>query len=67
MYCSAVSWLATFTPFFTDRERREAICQHRLFFSQAEYCDNLIFSRRAALDFNQTGWWRICPQLSKRS
>jgi hypothetical protein len=25
-------------------------CQHRLFFSQAEYCDNLIFFRRAALD-----------------
>jgi hypothetical protein len=45
-----LKWLATFTPFFTDRERREGICQHRLFFSQAEYCDNLIFSRRAALD-----------------
>jgi hypothetical protein len=24
-------------------------CQHRLFFSQVEYCDNLIFRRRAAL------------------
>jgi len=45
-----LKWLATFTPFFTERERREAICQHRLFFSQAEYCDNLIFFRRAALD-----------------
>ena len=24
--------------------------EHRLFFSQIEYCDNLIFSRRAAVD-----------------
>jgi hypothetical protein len=43
-------WLATFTPFFTDRERKQAGCQHRLFFAQVEYCDNLIFCRRAALD-----------------
>jgi hypothetical protein len=28
----------------------KAGCQHRLFFSQVEYCDNLIFRRRAALD-----------------
>jgi hypothetical protein len=25
-------WLATFTPFFTERERKQAGCQHRLFF-----------------------------------
>ena len=43
-------WLAAFTPFFTDRERGQAGCQHRLFFSQVEYCDNLIFHRRAAVD-----------------
>lgn len=43
-------WLATFTPFFSDQERRECGCQHRLFFSQVEYCDNLIFRRRAAVD-----------------
>jgi hypothetical protein len=43
-------WLATFTPFFSDQERREFGCQHRLFFSQVEYCDNLIFRRRAAVD-----------------
>src|SRR5215471_15038460 len=36
-------WLARFTPFFTERERKQAGCQHRLFFSQIEYCDNLIF------------------------
>jgi hypothetical protein len=43
-------WLAAFTPFFTARERQYAGCQHRLFFSQVEYCDNLIFHRRAAVD-----------------
>jgi hypothetical protein len=43
-------WLAAFTPFFTARERRQAGCQHRLFFAQVELCDNLIFRRRAALD-----------------
>jgi hypothetical protein len=43
-------WLARLTPFFTARERQEAGCQHRLFFSQVEFCDNLIFQRRAALD-----------------
>src|SRR5262249_54412500 len=43
-------WLAHLTPFFTAREREEAGCQHRLFFSQVEFCDNLIFRRRSALD-----------------
>ncbi len=46
----AHKWLAHLTPFFTARERREAGVQHRLFFAQMEYCDNLIFKRRAALD-----------------
>src|SRR5450432_4338842 len=43
-------WLTHFTPFFTAKEREHAGCQHRLFFSQVEYCDNLIFHRRAAVD-----------------
>ena len=43
-------WLAAFTPFITDKERRWAGCQHRLFFAQVEYCDNLIFHRRAAVE-----------------
>jgi hypothetical protein len=43
-------WLATFTPYITDRERKHAGCQHRLFFAQVEYCDNLIFHRRAAVE-----------------
>jgi hypothetical protein len=46
----AQKWLQTFTPFFTPTERRELTCQHRLFLSQVEYCDNLVFQRRAALD-----------------
>jgi len=43
-------WLNSFTPFFTERERKRAACQHRLFFAQVEFCDNLIFHRRVALD-----------------
>jgi hypothetical protein len=46
----AQKWLAAFTPFFSAAERRQAGCWHRVFFSQAEYCDNLIFFRRAAVD-----------------
>src|SRR5206468_10020125 len=45
--CSSDLYL---TPFFTDTEHRKAGCQHRIFFAQVEYCDNLIFRRRAALD-----------------
>src|SRR6202048_3015246 len=43
-------WLAHLTPLFTAREREEAGCRHRLFFSQVEFCDNLVFRRRSALD-----------------
>ena len=43
-------WLARLTPFFTAREQQESGCRHRLFFSQVEFCDNLIFRRRTALD-----------------
>ena len=43
-------WLAQLTPFFSAREREEAGCRHRLFFSQVEFCDNLVFRRRSALD-----------------
>jgi hypothetical protein len=43
-------WLAYLTPFFTEKERKRGGCQHRLFFSQVEYCDNLIFRRRAELE-----------------
>ena len=46
----AQKWLTFLTPFFKASERSQAGCQHRLFFAQVEYCDNLIFRRRAALD-----------------
>lgn len=46
----AHKWLTRFTPFFTSQERKQAGVQHRLFFSQTEYCDNLVFRRRAAVD-----------------
>jgi GNAT superfamily N-acetyltransferase len=43
-------WLAQLVPFFTDRERRRQGFGYRLFVSQVEYCTNLIFESRAALD-----------------
>ncbi len=43
-------WLTQLIPFFTPRERQQAGVNHRLFFSQVALCDNLIFSRRAAVD-----------------
>jgi hypothetical protein len=33
-----------------EEAEAEAGCQHRLLFSQIEFCDNLIFHRRAGLD-----------------
>jgi hypothetical protein len=43
-------WLHRLIPFFRGSERREHGCWHQLFFSQVEFCENLIFRRRAALD-----------------
>src|SRR5262249_34158991 len=42
--------LAQLVPFFTDRERRYQGFGYRLFVSQVEYCTNLVFHDRAALD-----------------
>jgi len=50
MITCAQKWLARFTPFFTSEESKHACVQHRLFFAQVEYSDNLIFRRRAAVD-----------------
>lgn len=44
----ADKWLTPSTLFFTARERR--VCGYRAFAAQVEYCDNLVFRRRAALD-----------------
>jgi hypothetical protein len=46
----AQKWLTRFMPFFTAEERKRAGVLHRLFFAQVEFCDNLIFRRRAAVD-----------------
>jgi len=43
-------WINRLIPFLRSAERREHGCWHQLFFTQVEYCDNLIFRRRAALD-----------------
>jgi hypothetical protein len=43
-------WLTRLTPFFTKAEREHAGCAHRLFIAQAEWCDNLVWRQRAALD-----------------
>jgi hypothetical protein len=43
-------WLKRLIPFFSDFERREHGCWHQLFFAQMEFCENLIFHTRAALD-----------------
>jgi hypothetical protein len=43
-------WLNRLIPFFRPKERREHGCWHQLFFSQVEFCENLIFRRRVALD-----------------
>lgn len=46
----AQKWLTCLVPFFTAKERASTACQHRLFLSQIEYSDNMVFRRRAALD-----------------
>src|SRR5262249_51832866 len=43
-------WLAPLVPCFSAAERRQQGFGYRLFVSQVEYCTNLIFDRRAALD-----------------
>jgi hypothetical protein len=43
-------WLAQLVPTLTAAERRRQGYGFRLFVSQVEYCDNLIFHERAALD-----------------
>lgn len=42
-------WLEQWLPFFTPADRQRGY-RHRLFVTQAEYCDNLIFQRAACLD-----------------
>jgi hypothetical protein len=46
----AQRWLARLAPPLMDAHERRAARDYRLFFSQTEYCNNLIFRRRAPLD-----------------
>jgi len=48
-------WFSRLVPFFTDASREHG-CRHSLFASQVEYCTNLGFKRRCALD-------RLCERL----
>ena len=58
-------WLTYLTPFFTEKQRKQAGCQHRLFFSQVEYCDNLVFRRPPLWTSWENGsWMRIGPWAS---
>ena len=58
-------WLTCLTPFFKESERNTAGCQHRLFFSQVEYCDNLIFRRRQpSISLEPGSWMPIAPLVS---
>jgi len=43
------AWLAKFLPFFTESERQQGF-RHQLYMNQMEYCHNLLFHKRAALD-----------------
>jgi hypothetical protein len=43
------SWLGRLLPCFSDTERQQGY-RHQLFVSQVEYCHNLIFHKRAAVD-----------------
>ena len=43
-------WVDRLVPFFTAEERDLLGCEHRFYFRQVEFCDNLIFRDRAVLD-----------------
>lgn len=43
------SWLAQLLPYFSAAERQQGY-RHRLYMTQIEYCQNLRFDQRAALD-----------------
>ena len=49
-------WIARLVPFFSEDERGRGGCRHNLFVSQVEYCTNIVFKQRPALD-------RLCQRL----
>jgi hypothetical protein len=46
----AQRWLSQLAPPLIDAEEHRAARDYHIFFSQTEYCTNIIFRRRAALD-----------------
>jgi hypothetical protein len=46
---SVQTWLARLLPFFSESERQQGF-RHQLFMGEMEYCHNLVFHKRAALD-----------------
>jgi hypothetical protein len=42
-------WVAHLLPFFSEAERQEGY-RHQLYMAEMEYCQNLIFHKRAAVD-----------------
>lgn len=43
------AWLNRLLPFFSESERQQGF-RHQLFMGEMEYCHNLVFHKRAALD-----------------
>jgi len=43
------TWVSRLLPYFDDTERQQGY-RHQLYMAQMEYCHNLIFSKRAALN-----------------
>ena len=43
-------WIDRLVPFFSAHERNDLGCEHRFYFKQLEFCDNLIFRERVVLD-----------------
>ena len=57
-------WLAAFPPFITDKERKQAGCQHRLLFAQVEHAAVEELTQRL-LDRNRNiGQPRRSPRFS---
>jgi hypothetical protein len=43
------TWLSRLLPFYSAAERQQGL-RHQLYLTQVEYCHNLLFAQRAALD-----------------
>ena len=57
-------WVSYLAPFFTAREREQGL-PAPAFSTQVEYCDNLIFRRRAALDISENVCWMPIERIGQ--